>query len=52
MRLRSRATSEARDALDRALSAFAESYADQNDLDYQALEKAAASGRVKAEMGV
>ena len=40
------------DALDRALSAFAESYAEQNDLDYQALKTAAASGRVKAEMGV
>jgi hypothetical protein len=40
------------DALDRALSAFAESYADQNDRDHQALETAAASGRVKAEMGV
>ena len=40
------------DALDRALSAFAESYAEQNDLDYQALKTAAASGRVKAEIGV
>jgi hypothetical protein len=39
------------DALDRALSAFAEGYAQQNDLDYQALKTAAASGRVKAEMG-
>ncbi len=40
------------DALDRALSAFGESYAEQNDLDYQALKTAAASGRVKAEIGV
>ena len=40
------------DALDRALSAFAERYADQNDLDYQALKTAVESGRVKAEMGV
>jgi uncharacterized protein (DUF2252 family) len=40
------------DALDRALSAFAESYADQNELDYAALEAAAASGRVTAELGV
>jgi uncharacterized protein (DUF2252 family) len=40
------------DALDRALSAFAESYADQNELDYQALNAAAASGRVTAESGI
>jgi uncharacterized protein (DUF2252 family) len=40
------------DALDRALSAFAEIYADQNELDYQALEAAAASGRVPVEAGV
>jgi uncharacterized protein (DUF2252 family) len=40
------------DALDRVLSAFAEIYADQNELDYQALEAAAASGRVPVEAGV
>jgi uncharacterized protein (DUF2252 family) len=39
----------ASDALDRALSAFGETYADQNDLDYEALKAAAATGRVKAE---
>ncbi len=42
----------ASDALDRALSAFGEAYADQNDLDYEALKAAVTSGRVKAEMGV
>ena len=38
--------------LDRALAAFGEAYADQNDLDYDALKAAAASGRVKVEVGV
>jgi hypothetical protein len=42
----------ASDALDRALAAFAETYADQNTKDYEALEAAVASGRVKAETGV
>jgi len=40
------------DALDRALAAFAETYADQNQADYEALEAAVASGRVVAEKGV
>jgi uncharacterized protein (DUF2252 family) len=40
------------DAFDRAMAAFAEAYADQNDRDYRALQEAAASGRVAAEMGV
>jgi uncharacterized protein (DUF2252 family) len=40
------------DAADRALSAFGEAYADQNDRDYEALKAAVASGRVKAELGV
>jgi hypothetical protein len=40
----------ASDALDRALAAFGEAYADQNDLDYQALKEAAESGRIDAEM--
>jgi uncharacterized protein (DUF2252 family) len=40
------------DAADRALSAFGAAYADQNDLDYEALKAAVASGRVKAELGV
>jgi uncharacterized protein (DUF2252 family) len=42
----------ASDALDRALASFAETYAEQNDLDYEALKAAVASGRVKAETGL
>ena len=38
--------------LDRALTAFAESYADQNERDHRALQEAVASGRVAAETGV
>ena len=38
--------------LDRALAAFAETYADQNERDYDALKAAVTSGRVKAELGV
>jgi NAD(P)H-dependent flavin oxidoreductase YrpB (nitropropane dioxygenase family) len=38
-------------AFDRALSAFAETYADQNERDYSALQEAAASGRITAETG-
>jgi hypothetical protein len=41
-----------RDAFDRAMASFAEAYADQNDRDYRALKKAAASGRIVAEMEV
>ena len=37
------------DAIDRALAAFAETYADQNERDYAALQAAMKSGRVKAE---
>ena len=40
------------DAFDRAMGSFAEAYADQNDRDYQALQEAAASGRVPVELGV
>jgi len=40
------------DAFDRAMATFAETYAEQNDRDYRALQEAAASGRVEAEMGV
>jgi uncharacterized protein (DUF2252 family) len=40
------------DAFDRAIASFAETYADQNDQDYRALQEAAAAGRVPAEMGV
>jgi uncharacterized protein (DUF2252 family) len=36
------------DAFDEAIAAFAESYADQNEADYKALKKAAATGRVEA----
>jgi uncharacterized protein (DUF2252 family) len=40
------------DAFDRAMATFAETYADQNERDYNALQEAVASGRVTAEMGV
>jgi uncharacterized protein (DUF2252 family) len=40
------------DTFDRAICAFAETYADQNELDHRALEQAIANGRVKAESGV
>jgi uncharacterized protein (DUF2252 family) len=39
----------ASDSFDRAVAAFAEAYADQNERDYRALEEAVASGRVAAE---
>lgn len=40
------------DAFDQALYRFAESYADQNERDYQALVEAVAKGRITAETGV
>jgi uncharacterized protein (DUF2252 family) len=40
------------DAFDRAMATFAETYADQNERDYRALEAAVTSGRVVAELGV
>jgi hypothetical protein len=40
------------DSFDRAMASFAETYADQNEQDYRALQAAAGSGRVVAEMGV
>ena len=40
------------DAFDRAMASFSETYADQNDRDYRALEEAAAAGRIVAELGV
>jgi hypothetical protein len=40
------------DALDKALADFAELYADQNELDYAALDAAVKSGRVKARAGL
>src|SRR5262249_38006016 len=40
------------DAFDRALSVFAEAYADQNERDYAALKEATESGRVPVESGL
>ena len=40
------------DTFDRALATFAEAYADQNDRDYEALNAAAESGRIKVESGL
>ena len=40
------------DAFDQAIAAFAETYADQNERDYQALVEAVKSGRVIAEQGL
>ena len=39
-------------AFDRAVAAFAETYADQNDRDYAVLEEAARDGRIAAERSV
>jgi hypothetical protein len=40
------------DAFDRALAAFAEAYADQNERDYEVLKEAVDSGRVAASLGL
>jgi uncharacterized protein (DUF2252 family) len=40
------------DTFDRAICAFAETYADQNELDHHALEQAISNGRVEAQSGV
>jgi uncharacterized protein (DUF2252 family) len=40
------------DTFDRALAAFAEAYADQNDRDYEALKAAADSGRITVQAGL
>ena len=40
------------DAFDRAMASFAETYADQNERDFAALQAAVASGRVKVETGL
>ena len=40
------------DVFDRALAAFAETYANQNERDYTRLNEAARQGRIKAETGV
>ncbi len=37
---------------DRAIAEFAETYADQNERDYEALKQAAASGRITVESGL
>ena len=39
-------------AFDRAIAAFAESYAEQNQRDYEALQKAVGDGRVTAQTGL
>jgi hypothetical protein len=41
-----------RDAFDQALATFAESYADQNERDFKALQEAVSTGRVTAEFGL
>jgi sugar/nucleoside kinase (ribokinase family) len=40
------------DQFDRSISDFSKSYADQNELDYQAFAKAIRSGRLEALEGV
>ena len=40
------------DRFDRAVAEFAESYADQNELDHRALVEAIDSGRLEAQTGV
>jgi sugar/nucleoside kinase (ribokinase family) len=40
------------DVFDRAIADFSEAYADQNQLDYEALTQAVNSGRITAETGL
>jgi hypothetical protein len=40
------------DVFDRAIATFAETYADQNQRDYQALQAAVDDGRIQAETGL
>ncbi|MGA9161716.1 MAG: DUF2252 domain-containing protein [Actinomycetota bacterium] len=40
------------DTFDRAIAAFAEAYADQNDRDHKALSDAAAKGRIEVKSGI
>jgi uncharacterized protein (DUF2252 family) len=40
------------DTFDKAMASFSETYADQNERDYAALEEAVASGRLAAETGI
>ena len=51
-RSRSRAISVPSDTFDRALALFAESYADQNERDYNTFSKAVKDGTITAETGV
>jgi hypothetical protein len=39
-------------AFDNAIAAFSELYADQNQRDFEALQKAAANGRIAVESGL
>ena len=39
-------------SFDKAIASFAESYADQNERDYDALAKAISDGRIEARAGV
>jgi hypothetical protein len=40
------------DVFDKAMAAFAETYADQNERDYNKLKDAVTTGRLKAETGL
>lgn len=40
------------DSFDQAIGRFAKTYADQNEIDYQALVDAVKSGRLKATTGI
>jgi uncharacterized protein (DUF2252 family) len=40
------------DVFDRAIADFSVAYADQNELDYRALQEAVANGRLAAEIGI
>jgi hypothetical protein len=40
------------DAFDQAIATFAETYADQNERDYERFRQAAASGRIAVESGL
>ncbi len=40
------------DTFDRSIAAFSEAYADQNERDYDALKKAADSGRIEVQSGL
>jgi hypothetical protein len=40
------------DTFDRAIGSFAETYADQNEIDYQALQHAITDGRIEAVTGL